>query len=54
VAFLQAFIFCMLSMLYIAGALEAAHDSESGHGAPGGHGDHAGPRGQAAAAPAHH
>jgi len=54
VAFLQAFIFCMLSMLYIAGALEAAHDSESGHGAPGGHGDHAGPRGQAAAAPTHH
>ena len=30
VAFLQAFIFCMLSMLYIAGALEAEH--EPGHG----------------------
>jgi F-type H+-transporting ATPase subunit a len=54
VAFLQAFIFCMLSMLYIAGALEAGHGSESGHGAPEGHGDHAGPGGQAAAAPAHH
>jgi F-type H+-transporting ATPase subunit a len=26
VAFLQAFIFCMLSMLYIAGALEAEHE----------------------------
>ena len=31
VAFLQAFIFCMLSMMYIAGALEAEHDP--GHGA---------------------
>ena len=30
VAFLQAFIFCMLSMLYIAGALAAEH--EPGHG----------------------
>ncbi len=28
VALLQAFIFCMLSMLYIAGALEAEHDHE--------------------------
>jgi len=28
VAFLQAFIFCMLSMLYIAGALEAEHGDE--------------------------
>ena len=36
VAFLQAFIFCMLSMLYIAGALEAEHGEESGHGASGG------------------
>ena len=54
VAFLQAFIFCMLSMLYIAGALEAEHGSESGHGAPGGHGDHAGHGGREAAAPAHH
>lgn len=31
VAFLQAFIFCMLSMLYIAGALEAEHGAEHGH-----------------------
>ncbi len=31
VAFLQAFIFCMLSMLYIAGALEAA-EHEPAHG----------------------
>ena len=54
VAFLQAFIFCMLSMLYIAGALEAEHGSEAGHGAPGGHGDHAGHGGPEAAAPAHH
>jgi F-type H+-transporting ATPase subunit a len=55
VAFLQAFIFCMLSMLYIAGALEAEHGSEAGHGASGGHGDHAGHGGgQEAAAPAHH
>ncbi len=30
VAFLQAFIFCMLSMMYIAGALETEH--EPGHG----------------------
>ncbi len=34
VAFLQAFIFCMLSMLYIAGALEAEHDHEPGHAPP--------------------
>ena len=34
VAFLQAFIFCMLSMLYIAGALEAEHDHEPGHAEP--------------------
>jgi F0F1-type ATP synthase membrane subunit a len=54
VAFLQAFIFCMLSMLYIAGALEAEPGSESGHGAPGDHGDHAGAGGQTAAAPAYH
>jgi F-type H+-transporting ATPase subunit a len=53
VAFLQAFIFCMLSMLYIAGALEAEHGSEE-HGAADGHGDHAGPGGREAAAPAHH
>jgi F-type H+-transporting ATPase subunit a len=34
VAFLQAFIFVMLSMLYIAGALEAEHDHEPArHGA---------------------
>jgi F-type H+-transporting ATPase subunit a len=45
VAFLQAFIFCMLSMLYIAGALEAEHGAEHGHGDQAGH---------AAAAPAHH
>ncbi|HSE96006.1 MAG TPA: F0F1 ATP synthase subunit A, partial [Methylomirabilota bacterium] len=38
VAFLQAFIFCMLSMLYIAGALEGDHGSEPGHGGPGAHG----------------
>jgi F-type H+-transporting ATPase subunit a len=41
VAFLQAFIFCMLSMLYIAGALEAEHGPEHDHaeaGGPGGHG----------------
>jgi F-type H+-transporting ATPase subunit a len=50
VAFLQAFIFCMLSMLYIAGALEAEH----GHEAPGDHGGHAGHGGREAAAPAHH
>jgi len=31
VAFLQAFIFCMLSMLYIAGALEAEHEPAHGH-----------------------
>jgi F-type H+-transporting ATPase subunit a len=54
VAFLQAFIFCMLSMLYIAGALEADHGPEHGHGAAGGHGDHAGQGGREAAAPAHH
>jgi F-type H+-transporting ATPase subunit a len=36
VAFLQAFIFCMLSMLYIAGALEADH----GDHAPAGSGGH--------------
>jgi F-type H+-transporting ATPase subunit a len=54
VAFLQAFIFCMLSMLYIAGALEAEHDSESGHGGPGDHADHAAPGHQVATAPAHH
>lgn len=30
VAFIQAFIFCMLSMLYIAGALEAEHGHEPG------------------------
>jgi len=35
VAFLQAFIFCMLSMLYIAGALEAEHGHDSGHSAHG-------------------
>jgi len=29
VAFLQAFVFCMLSMVYIAGALEAEHEHES-------------------------
>ena len=54
VAFLQAFIFCMLSMLYIAGALEAEHGSEHGPGAPEGHGDHARHGGQEASAPAHH
>src|SRR5262245_32272009 len=35
VAFLQAFVFCMLSMLYIAVALEAEHGDESGHSAHG-------------------
>ena len=35
VAFLQAFIFCMLSMLYIAGALEGEHDDEPSHAAHG-------------------
>lgn len=35
VAFLQAFIFCMLSMLYIAGALATEHGEEHGHAAPG-------------------
>jgi len=35
VAFLQAFIFVMLSMLYIAGALEAEHEPAHGHEAPG-------------------
>jgi F-type H+-transporting ATPase subunit a len=54
VAFLQAFIFCMLSMLYIAGALEGEHGAEHGHGASGGHGSHAGHSGQEAAAPVHH
>jgi hypothetical protein len=54
VAFLQAFIFCMLSMLYIAGALESEHGSEHGHGAPGDRGDHAGHDGPGAVAPAHH
>jgi F-type H+-transporting ATPase subunit a len=44
VAFLQAFIFVMLSMMYIAGALEAEHGSESGHG----------PAAHAAEAGAHH
>jgi hypothetical protein len=43
----------MLSMLYIAGALESEHGAESGHGASGGH-DHAGHSGHEAAAPAHH
>jgi F-type H+-transporting ATPase subunit a len=43
VAFLQAFIFVMLSMLYIAGALEAEH----GHEAEPGHAPH----GAGAAAP---
>lgn len=33
VAFLQAFIFCLLSMLYIAGALEAEHGPEHEHSA---------------------
>ncbi len=33
VAFLQAFIFCMLSMMYIAGALEAEHEPAHGHAA---------------------
>ncbi len=32
VAALQAFIFCMLSMMYIAGALEAEHEPAPGHG----------------------
>jgi F-type H+-transporting ATPase subunit a len=46
VAFLQAFIFVMLSMLYIAGALEAEHDHE-----PAPHG--AAAHGPAAVAPHH-
>jgi F-type H+-transporting ATPase subunit a len=37
VAFLQAFIFCMLSMLYIAGALAAEHGAEHGAEAPAHH-----------------
>jgi hypothetical protein len=37
VAFLQAFIFVMLAMMYISGALEAEHGHESGHG-PAAHG----------------
>lgn len=36
VAFLQAFIFCMLSMLYIAGALEAEHEAAHGPAVEGG------------------
>jgi F-type H+-transporting ATPase subunit a len=43
VAFLQAFIFCMLSMLYIAGALEGDHGSEPDHGVHGAHGAEAAP-----------
>jgi len=35
VAFLQAFIFVMLSLLYIAGALEAEHEAEHGQAGPG-------------------
>jgi F0F1-type ATP synthase membrane subunit a len=35
VAFLQAFIFCMLTMIYITGALEEAEHGE--HHAPAGH-----------------
>jgi F-type H+-transporting ATPase subunit a len=38
VAFLQAFIFVMLSMLYIAGALEAEHDHEPAGQRPAAHG----------------
>jgi F-type H+-transporting ATPase subunit a len=38
VAFLQAFIFVMLSMLYIAGALEAEHDHEPAGHRPAAHG----------------
>ena len=33
VSFLQAFIFVMLTMLYIAGAIEHAEESHGGHGA---------------------
>ena len=33
VSFLQAFIFVMLTMLYIAGAIEHAEDGHGGHGA---------------------
>ncbi len=40
VAFLQAFIFCMLSMLYIAGALEGEHDHEPSHAAGGAEAPH--------------
>jgi F-type H+-transporting ATPase subunit a len=36
VAFLQAFIFCMLTMIYITGALEEA-EHEAAHHAPAGH-----------------
>ena len=35
VAFLQAFIFCMLTMIYITGALEEAE--HEAHHAPAGH-----------------
>jgi len=48
VAFLQAFIFCMLSMLYIASALEAEHGADHGPESHGSHGGHE------AAAPVHH
>lgn len=43
VAFLQAFIFCMLSMLYIAGALEGDHGADHEHGSPAAHGAGAAP-----------
>jgi F-type H+-transporting ATPase subunit a len=43
VAFLQAFIFVMLSMLYIAGALEAEHDHEPSPHARAAHGGETAP-----------
>jgi len=50
VAVVQAFVFTMLSCVYIAGALEGGHEAEHGHGAKGHHGA-GGPAG--AAAPGH-
>lgn len=50
VAVVQAFVFTMLSCVYIAGALEGGDEEEHGHGAKGHHGA-GGPAG--AAAPGH-
>jgi len=40
VSFLQAFIFVLLTMLYIAGAIEHAEDGHGGHGAAPHESDH--------------